>query len=215
MAALVRRDPIEAGFAPRRVRACLELRPVEGSSAGSAEAPVGVRSAGTREVLGEVIAQDGRDRHLAPTGARLQLDLALHRVIAALHPDDASGEVDCPHSRARSSPRRSPPTSRWPISRDPPREPRRSAPQPPRGEAKRSRRPRTAGSWTPVHGFTTTSPLAMSGGNRPQRQEGCTDVDGSSPSRAAGRRTPGDRVDALRQPAAPSSGRTRSLMFRS
>ena len=43
----------------------------------------------------EVVAEHGGDRHLAPTGTRLQPDLTLDRVIPALDANDARREVQC------------------------------------------------------------------------------------------------------------------------
>jgi hypothetical protein len=52
VAALVRRDPLEARFTPRAVGVRLELLRVEWRAPGGAEEPFGARATGARQVLG-------------------------------------------------------------------------------------------------------------------------------------------------------------------
>jgi len=48
MAAFVRRDPLESGFAPGLVRSRLELLPIEGRFSGGAKASVGANAPAAR-----------------------------------------------------------------------------------------------------------------------------------------------------------------------
>ncbi len=68
----VRRDPLQPRRGPGLIGASLEHVRRERNVGRVAEDQLGTAAAGSRQVLGQVVAQDDRDRHLAPPGIGLR-----------------------------------------------------------------------------------------------------------------------------------------------
>jgi hypothetical protein len=94
MPTLMRCDPLESGLGPRLIGTALNRRRVEGPTRRASEYEPRSAAFGVRQVIEQVIAEDGRDRHPPLARPRLQLDFALLGIPSAFNMDYASGQVD-------------------------------------------------------------------------------------------------------------------------